>query len=220
MKKTILTLIFIAAVLAVCISGCLGNGKDLGENNSTPDAPPENLTDTANTTPDNSNDTPGSAVGGDSTSSLIFNGSVVTIEPLPPGIRHLATRSVTGHTQGLGIPDALVGYRNMMVFESDNENVYFSVYKCTAKTADEYIDHMKYSHVNKYGSDSNISTITVNGHNATLLEATVSETPAEGRYILVWSNWSGDPYDDSYLVIVNGKVNYSVIKDLAEASDL
>ena len=215
MKKIILTLLIVAAVFAVGFSGCLGNDdSNIPENNSTSE---NETTDTVDNSESNeNNDAP---ISSGSTLITTFNGSVSTLDPLPSGFRHLATRSVTAHTQGLGIPDAILGYRNMMVFESENENVYFSVYRCTAKTADEYIENMKSAHISKYGSDSIISTVVVNGHSATLLEATVSETPAEGRYILVWSNWSDDIYDDSYLVIVNGKVNYSAIKELADASN-
>ena len=209
MKKIFLIALILAAVLAVGISGCLGNDSNISDENKSA----EDIDDSDST----SNETPNYVPVG-STIITEFNGSITTIDPLPVGFQHLATRSVTAHTQGLGIPDAIIGYRNMMVY--DEENVYFSVYRCTARTSVEYIQLMSNSHVDKYGSDSIVSTVVINGHTATLLEATVSETPNEGRYILAWTNWSGDSYDDSYLVIVNGKVNYSVIKELAEASGL
>jgi len=209
MKKIFLIALILAAVLAVGISGCLGNDSNISDENKSA----EDIDDSDSISTEPPNYVP---VG--STIITEFSGSITTIDPLPVGFQHLATRSVTAHTQGLGIPDAIIGYRNMMVY--DEENVYFSVYRCTARTSDEYIQLMSNSHTDKYGSDSIVSTVVINGHTATLLEATVSETPNEGRYILAWTNWSGDSYDDSYLVIVNGKVNYSAIKELAEASGL
>ncbi|MDV0444746.1 hypothetical protein MmiAt1_02820 [Methanimicrococcus sp. At1] len=210
MKKSILLILILLTAVLVGVSGCLGgddntNGTDNGTNETVsepvPTEPAENNTQS------------------NATIITEFNGSVVTVNPLPAGFTHLATRSVIANTQGLGISDALIGYRNMLTY--NDSNVYFSVYKCNgSKTADEYIQEMISSHASKYGGDSQVSTVSINGHGATLLEATVQDTPQEGRYILVWSNWSGDVYDDSYLVIANGQVNYSVLKELAEASDL
>lgn len=211
MKKAIFLLFILAAVLSVAMAGCLNSGDtNATDNNTTENNTIENETVEPEPEENTSNQ---------STATVIkeFNATVATIDPLPAGFTHLATRSVVANTQGLGIPDALIGYRNMLTY--NDSNVYFSVYKCTAKTADEYIQDMITSHASKYGGDSNVSTVTINGHEATLLEATTQDTPQEGRYILVWSNWSGDVYDDSYLIIVNGQVNYSVIKELAEVSE-
>ncbi|MCL2550024.1 MAG: hypothetical protein FWE78_03705 [Methanimicrococcus sp.] len=213
MKKTILILILILIAAVVGVAGCLGgdSGFDSGldsdfDSDSEDDAaePPSN---------EPVNPPPNAEI------ITAFNASVVTVAPLPAGFTHLATRSVVANTQGLGIPDALSGYRNMLTY--DNSNIYLSVYRCVPPTtASDQIQEMIVSHRDKYGSDSKISTTWINGHDAVLLEATVLDAPQEGRYILVWSNWSGDEYDNSYLVIVNGQVNYSVIQTLAEASNL
>lgn len=205
MKKRILFLLLLTAVLIVGLSGCLNN-SDSNESDNNP--VPEN-----NTTPQPENPS------GPASQIETFNGSIVTIDPLPSGFTHLATRSVTTTQTRIGISDTLIGYRNMMTY--DDSNVYFAVYKCSgSKNAEEYVSEMISSHAAKYGSDSSVSTVTINGHSATLLEATVQETPQDGRYTLVWSDWTGDVYDDSYLIVVNGQVNYSVLKELAEASNL
>jgi len=216
MKKSIFVLLLILIAAVVGVAGCLGGGGNVEENdsangsdlpNDTPELPPE--------LPPNEPANPAPNV----TIITAFNAGIVTVDPLPSGFTHLATRSVVGNTQGLGIPDALSGYRNMMTY--DNSNIYLSVYRCVPPTmAEDQIFAMIVSHQDKYGSDSKVSTAWVNGHNAVLLEATVLEAPQEGRYILAWSNWSGDEYDNSYLVVVNGQVNYSVIQTLAEASNL
>jgi len=211
MKKSILILLLILIAAVVGAAGCLGGGNGLDDSNSANDTDLEN--DTAE--PPNEPTNPSS----NATIITAFNASIVTVDPLPAGFTHLATRSVVGSTQGLGIPNALTGYRNMLTY--DNSNIYLSVYRCVPPTtADDQIQEMIVSHQDKYGGDSKMSTVWINGHDAVLLEATVLEAPQEGRYILVWTNWSGDQYDNSYLVVVNGQVNYSVIQTLAEASNL
>lgn len=212
MKKSMLILFLILIAAVVGASGCFGGGGNLDDSDSANDADLSN--DTAEP-PSNEPANPAS----DATIITEFNAAVVTVDSLPAGFTHLATRSVVGNTQGLGIPDALSGYRNMMTY--DNSNIYLSVYRCVPPTtADDQIQGMIVSHQDKYGGDSKISGTWVNGHGAVLLETTVLDTPQEGRYILVWSNWSGDEYDNSYLIVVNGQVNYSVIQTLAEASNL
>lgn len=204
MRKILFIFVFFA-ILSVGISGCLNNGDTENQNNTT-ERP---LSDAADNVSNQSN----------ATVITHFNGSVVTVNPLPSGFTHLATRSAVANAQNIGVSDALIGYRNMLTY--DNANIYLSVYKCSiSRIADDYIQEMIDSHAVKYGNDSKISTVQINGHDAVLIEATVQDTPPEGRYILVWPNWSGDKYDDSYLVVVNGQTNYSVIRELAEASDL
>ncbi|WNY28873.1 hypothetical protein MmiEs2_10860 [Methanimicrococcus stummii] len=212
MRKALLILIILLAVGFVGVSGCLDNGGT--DNNTSVD---DNTSDIVSEPPvEESNNSSNQSDAGLITN---FNGSVVTVDPLPAGFTHLATRSITATNERIGIADALIGYRNMLTY--DNSNVYLSVFRCNAtKTSEDYVSEMIASHASKYGSDSVSSIVTVNGHDAVLLEATVQDTPQEGRYILAWSNWSGDEYDDGYVVAVYGQVNYSVIKELAEASDL
>ncbi|WNY24394.1 hypothetical protein MmiHf6_17250 [Methanimicrococcus hongohii] len=209
MKKSLFILIILLTAALVGVSGCLGGGDDADSNTT------NNTTEPPVSEPDNSSNESGQS---NATIITTFNASVVTVNPLPAGFTHLATRSVNANTEGIGVLEAYIGYRNMLTY--DNANVYLAAYRCTSKTADECIQDMISSHASKYGSDSNVSTVTINGHEATLLEATTVDTPQQGRYILVWSNWSGDQYDDSFLIVVNGQVNYSVIKELAEASNL
>lgn len=205
MKNIIFLLLLFVTLSSVAFSGCLdGGGED------------QNITDsTGNISAPTQNNS------SDSNATVIaeFNASIVTVNPLPSGFTHLATRSVVANTQGIGVSNAFIGYRNMLTYE--DSNVYLSVYRCSpSKSASDCISEMTVWHKERYGNDSQVSTVSVNGHNATLLEATVNETPQTGRYLLVWSNWSGDMYEDSYLVVVNGQVNYSVLQTLAEASNL
>ncbi|MDL2261007.1 hypothetical protein LJC08_02045 [Methanimicrococcus sp. OttesenSCG-928-J09] len=207
MKKSFLFLIILVAAVLVGVSGCLGGDDADSDNNSTIISEPP-VSETNN-----------SSNQSNATIITTFNGSVVTVSPLPNGFTHLATRSVNANSEKIGISDPIIGYRNMLTY--DNSNVYLSVFKCSGnKTADDYIQEMIASHAAKYGGDSTISTVQINGHDATRFEATVQETPQEGRYMLAWTNWTGDVYDDSYLVVVYGQTNYSVIKELAEASNL
>lgn len=207
MKKSFLILIILVAAVLVGVSGCLG-GDDAGtENNS------------SNVSEPPANETNNSSNQSNATIITAFNGSIVTVSPLPNGFTHLATRSVNANGEKIGISDPIIGYRNMLTY--DNSNVYLAVFKCSAnKTSEDYLSEMKTSHASKYGGDSSISTVQVNGHDAIRFEATVQEAPQEGRYMLAWTNWTGDEYDDSYLVVVYGQVNYSVILELAEASNL
>ena len=147
-----------------------------------------------------------------------FSGSVATLNPLPDGFRHLATRSGNAHSNNVRISDPLIGYRGTYVF--DDSNLYFSVYKYNfSKSGQDYVQELISSHASRLGNDSNMSTVQVNGHDATLLTAMTQEAPYDGRYVLVWTNWSGDEYDDSYLVIFNGSVNYSALMTAADTSN-
>ena len=213
MRKTYFFLFFIILV-AVGLSGCLGgdSSNDTNETgNTSENETNESVPDIPETVPpENSSD-----------AEIItsFDGSVVTLSPLPEGFKHIATRTVISNAQNIGISDALIGYRSMYLFEESN--VYLSVYKCNlSKTANDYVTEMTNAHALKYGDDSNVSMVQINGHDAVLLTSTVQDTPLEGRYILIWSNWSGDEYDDSYLIVVNGMVNYSTILTVADVSDL
>ncbi|MCL2862822.1 MAG: hypothetical protein FWE54_01805 [Methanimicrococcus sp.] len=210
MKKIIFVLLLILIAAVVGAAGCLNGGQDADADNST--------NDTVELPPEPEPEKPaGPSSGADIITS--FTSTVVAVNPLPEGFTHIATRTVLSHGQGIGIQDALNGYRNMLTY--DNSNVYLSVYRCVPpNTADKQIQVMIASHQDKYGNDSKVTTVTINGHDAVLLETTVMDTPQEGRYILVWSNWSGDEYENSYLVVVNGQVNYSVIQMLAQASNL
>lgn len=212
MKKAFFILIILIAAAFVGVSGCLSSSDNVTDNNTSNNTTEPPLNETESNESNNSNQS-------NATIITNFSASIVTVNPLPEGFTHLATRTVNANGEKIGISDPVVGYRNMLTY--NNSNVYLSVFKCSGeKTADDYISEMTASHASKYGGDSNISIVQINGHNATRFEATVQETPQEGRYMLAWTNWSGDEYDDSYLVVVYGQVNYSVIEELATASNL
>jgi hypothetical protein len=225
MKKQILFL-FIAVLAAVLISGCLGgdSADDLNESvpeNETNEFDPENESNEPN---EADPEVPDTNYPGPSDANIItaFNASLVTLNPLPEGFVHLATRSVTSNKQNIGVYDALVGYRGMYLYQEgyDDYNVYVAVYKCSSsKMADEHIQKMEADHLARYGAE-NVSTVYVNGHSAVLLSSAADNVFTEGNYVMAWSNWSGDEYDDSYLVVINGAAPYSLIMTAAEASDL
>ena len=151
-----------------------------------------------------------------------FNGSVATLKPLPDGFRHQATLAGNAHSNNVRISDPLIGYRGMYAYEDsfEDSNLYFSVYKCNfTKSGEDYVQELISSRNSRLGSNSNVSTVQVNGHDAVLLTAMTQEMPYDGRYVLVWTNWSGDEYDDSYLIIFNGSVNYSALLTAADASN-
>ena len=227
MKKQILFFL-IAVLAAVLISGCLGGNPadDLNESgnisgNGTNESVPETESNESN---ESIPEVPDLVSPGPSDAKIItaFNASLVTLNPLPEGFVHLATRSVTSNKQNIGVYDALVGYRGMYLYQEgyDDYNVYVAVYKCSSsKTADEHIQKMEADHISRYGAE-NVSTVYVNGHSAVLLSSAAANVFTEGNYIVAWSNWSGDEYDDTYLVVVNGAAPYSLIMTAAEASDL
>ena len=227
MKKQFL-FFFIALLAALLISGCLGgdSADDLNESgnisgNETNESVPENESNESN---ESVPEVPDTTSPGPSDAQIItaFNASLVTLNPLPEGFVHLATRSVTSNKQNIGVYDALIGYRGMYLYQEgyDDYNVYVAVYKCSSsKTADEHIQKMEADHISRYGA-GNVSTVYVNGHSAVSLSSNTDDAFSEGTYVVAWSNWSGDEYDDSYLVVVNGIAPYSLIMTAAEASDL
>ena len=230
MKKQILFFL-IVVLAAVLISGCLGGNPadDLNESgnisgNGTNESVPETESNESNESNESIPEVPGPISPGPSDAKIItaFNASLVTLNPLPEGFVHLATRSVTSNKQNIGVYDALIGYRGMYLYQEGYEdyNIYVAVYRCSSsKTADDYVQKMAADQISRYGAES-VTTIQTNGHDAVLLSTNASSAYSENTYVLAWSNWTGDEYDDSYLVVVNGVVPYSLIITAAEASNL
>ena len=226
MKKLIF-LLFIVVLAAVSISGCLGGDSANDSNDSVPESEsdgsvPENETnESVPEIPEPSLPAPTPNYS-DAETITAFNASLVTLTPLPDGFVHLATRSVTSNKQNIGVLDPLIGYRGMYLYQEGYEdyNVYVAVYRCSySKTADDYVQKMAADQISRYGAES-VTTIQTNGHDAVLLSTNASSAYSENTYVLAWSNWTGDEYDDSYLVVVNGVVPYSLIITAAEASNL
>ncbi|MDL2261010.1 DUF4367 domain-containing protein [Methanimicrococcus sp. OttesenSCG-928-J09] len=188
MKKSILIVLLVAFLaIAVGVSGCLNSGDDNSTDNNT----------TNNSTPAPS-----------------FNGSIVTIDPVPAGYELLAVKNVTADSENIdGINDALIGF--VGYYAKGSSNVYLSVFQTESnKSAEGYVQSMIDAHKEKYPQSNNVTTVTINGHDATLItETTTAGGSTVERYTLAWANGSN-------LVVLNGPATYGEIKTIAEASKL
>lgn len=200
MKKLKLTALLLIIVFAVSLSGCL-NGNDVSDDGNT------------------SSDRPGNISGNFSSGSQpapAFDANLTLIDSVPPDFSFYATTTVKSHGQHIGITDALFGYRGIYHYGSNQTPVFLTFYETaianTSKTPADYIDMMAQNHEKQYGSNSNIQTVSFSGHDAVLFEATTSEVPPYGRYMIAWS------LGDSLLVTVTGNVDASVLMELATAS--
>lgn len=148
-----------------------------------------------------------------STPNATFDGSLVTIDPVPSGYELLAVQNVTADQENIdGITDALIGFSGY--YAADNSNIYLSAYQtANNSSAKGYVQAMIDGHKNKYPNSSNVTTVQINGHDATLITSVTQGSAGAERYDLVWAN--GDK-----LVIVNGPATYAQIKTIAEASKL
>ena len=138
-----------------------------------------------------------------------FDESIVTVDPAPEGFTFLAAQQVTANEDVLGVTDEVQGLAGY--YSYDGLNVYLSGYVCTnAGAAVDYISQMK-QEVERLQGD--VSTVTINDHNATLLKLTT--TAGNEKFILVWNV-------DNLLIVVDApeRQPYDAIKTLAEASGL
>ena len=198
MKKSILiVLLLVLLVAAVGVSGCLG-GDDPAVNspNNNSTNGPNGPNGSANATPD-----------------ATFNGSIVTVSV--QGYELLAVQSVIASERNiLGVDDALKGFRASYLTPT-NTNVHLSAYQTESNaSAQGYVQSMINAHNNRFGNNSNVTTVDINGNNATLF--TTITTAGGGnveRFRLAWA--SGD-----ILVIVDGPTTFNEIRTIAEASDL
>jgi hypothetical protein len=213
MKKNIFLFFMIAAVLlAVGFSGCLGNDDS---NETVPDS---NSSNNSNESADNSsNNSSDNSSGSDNSAAPKpippFDANLTLVHPVPEGLTFFSTATVKSHGQRIGITDALFGYQGIYHYGAAGFPVFLTYYNTleVAKSPDDYIQMMKNSHTSQYGSDSQISTIQVNGHDAVLFAVTSEEPPQFGRYMLAW------PLGDMF-VTVTGNVDSSVLISLAEAT--
>ena len=185
MKKSILLILLVAFLtVAVGISGCLDSG-----NNST------------NNTTNGTNETP------------VFDENIVQVNPLPAGFEILAVSNVTTNAEIDGITDEVAGY-SASFMHNNSTNVYLSAFQCTdSNAAAGYVQQMVNAHNLEHPNSNNVTTVTVNGHNATLLTTVTGGSGGGERYELAWNN--GD-----ILVVVNGPASYNLILAIAEASGL
>lgn len=184
MKKSIL-LVLLVAFLAVAVG--VSGCLDNGDDNTT----------------DNN-----------STPNATFDKSIVTIDPVPTGFELLAVKDVTADKENIdGITDALDGFVGSYSYE--NTNVYLYAFQTkNNSSAKAYVQTMIDAHKEQYPSSNNVTTVQINGHDATLItKMTTSGGTSVERYTLTWA--AGDK-----LIIVNGPAAYAQIKTIAEASKL
>ncbi len=204
MKKfiQILTLLLVVFI-AVGVSGCLGgDDADNSTNNSTDNNTSNNSTNNSTGVDDD---------------SLNYSTNIVTVRDLPEGYEFLSTQMVKSNGEGIGITDVLSGYRGYYKFANDtvsNATVYFYCFKTNAsENASGYYQNMNDSYTDKYGDVSNVSTITLNGHNATKFET----TDDSGQIMIAWTR------GNLIFVVkenVPGQVDYETLRALAVASEL
>lgn len=197
MKKSVLIVLLVAFLaIAVGVSGCLDSGDNGTDNN------------TSNNTNNSTNNT------NNSTPAPSFNGSIVTISTLPSGYELLAVKNVTADKENIdGIKDALNGFSGY--YAKNSSNVYLSAFQTDSnKSAEGYVESMIQAHKDKYPQSSNVTTVTINGHNATLFtENTTAGGSTVERYTLAWANGEN-------LIVVNGPATKGEITTIAEASKL
>lgn len=215
MKKSILIVLLIALLaVAVGVSGCLGGDDANNTTNNTTNNTSNNSTNnsTNNTSNNSTNNTTNNTTN--ATPNATFNNSTVTITSLPSGYELLAVKNVTADKENIdGVTDALNGYSGS--YAVNNTNVYLSAFQAANNSsAQGYVQSMIDAHNAKYPNSSNVTNVTVNSHNATLITTNVMSggTTVE-RYTLAWA--SGDK-----LVVVNGPGTYDQIKTIADASKL
>jgi len=214
MNKNIFLFFMIAAVLlAVGFSGCLGDNdsnETIPESNSSNNSSNESADNSSNSSSDNSS-------GADNPTTPkpvpLFDANLTLVQSVPEGLTFLSTTTVKSHGQHIGITDALFGYQGIYHYGPSETPVFLTYYNTleVVKSPDDYIQMMKASHASQYGSDSQISTIQINGHDAVLFSITSEAPPQYGRYIVAWT--LGD-----MLVTVTGNVDSSVLISLAEAT--
>lgn len=218
MKKSILIVLLIACLaVAVGISGCLNNNDDNVTNgtNNTTNGTNNTTNGTNNTTNGSNNTTNGTNNTTNQTPGASFNGSVVTLSPVPSGYELLAVRNVTANAENLGgLTDALNGYLGTYA-GANSSNVYLYAFQtANNSSAQGYVRAMIDYEVAQHPQTNNITTVQVNGHDV----ARITETLTTGgttveRSTLVWA--SGDR-----LIILNGPATYDQIRTIAEASGL
>ena len=193
MKKSILLVLLVAFLaVAVGVSGCLDNdGNNTTENN------------TSNNTSNN-------------TTNLTFDENIVTIDPTPAGFELLAVRPVTADSENIaGLTDALAGYYAPYMYNnSSSDSVYLYAFECDDSTAAAgYVQKIIDAHNARYLNNSNVTTVKVNGHDATLLTRVIQGSGGGESYMLAWNN-------NDVLVVVSGPAAYNLMLSIAEASGL
>jgi len=194
MKKSILIVLLVAFLaVAVGVSGCLdSDGND--PTNNTPE----------NNTPNN-------------TTNVTFDENIVKVSPVPTGFELLAVKpNVTANTENIdGLTDALVGYSATYQYNGSALNgVYLFAFQCNNSTdAAGYVQKMIDAHNTKYPNSSNVTTVQVNNHNATLLTTNTQGPNGNESYELAWAS-------NNYLIVVNGPAAYNLISAIADASKL
>ncbi|MCL2550025.1 MAG: hypothetical protein FWE78_03710 [Methanimicrococcus sp.] len=218
--KLIWLLLVITAVF-VCAAGCLGNdGADSSESVSNGGSSNDSSSNNASNDSSSNGTSDGSYNNSNNTSPPApvvppFNSNLSLVDSVPDGFIFLSTATVKSHGQHIGVTDALLGYQGIYHYGENKTPVFLTYYDTalagTSKEPAGYIQMMKESHVKQYGGNSKITTVYVNGHEATLLEATTETPPQYGRCILTWEL-------GSMFVTVTGAVDYPALESLATAT--
>ena len=222
MKKSILIILLVAFLaVAVGVSGCLDNENNTTNNttppinNSTENNSPENNS-TNNSTENNSTNNSTGNNTSNNTTNVTFDENIVKVNPVPAGFELLAVKNVTSNTENInGLNDALAGYSATYQHNnSSTESVYLFVFQCNNSTdAAGYVQKMIDAHNAKYPNSSNVTNVTVNNHNATLLTTVSQGSSGSENYEYVWSN-------NDRLIVVNGPASKNLILSIADASGL
>ena len=217
MKKNVFLFFMIAAVLlTVSFSGCLDrdDSNETVSDNSSGNSSDNSSNDSADNSFDNSSEDSSSSDNSTTPKPIPpFDANLTLVHPVPEGLTFFSTVTVKSHGQHIGVTDALFGYQGIYHYGMAGFPVLLTYYNTleVAKSPDDYIQMMKNSHASQYGSDSQISTIQINGHDAVLFAVTSEGPPQSGRYMLAW------PLGDMF-VTVTGNADSSVLISLAEAT--
>ncbi|MDV0446384.1 hypothetical protein MsAg5_02170 [Methanosarcinaceae archaeon Ag5] len=189
-KRNIFSILLVLLALAVAVSaaGC---------------------TDTDNNT------TPNGTNGTNNTTNMTINQSIVVVDPVPAGFTLQSEGRVVYSNEETSINDKLIGYQAYYQYNNSTTGAYLTVFECAnATAANGYVQEMIDDNNAKYGNDSNVTTITVNGHNATLITRTVTDSANPTRYDIFWAK-------DNLVVLVNGPMSdLTAMESLANASKL
>ena len=189
MKKSILLLLLVAFLaVAVGVSGCLDDDKDNSTDNNT----------------------------SNHTTNITFDENIVKVNPIPTGFELLFSKPVTADAEGIGgVTDALAGYTAAYMYNNSSlDGVYLYVFECDNSTAAAgYVQSMIDAHKARYPESNNVTTVKVNGHNATLITRNVQSAGGNESYEYAWNN-------GQYLVVINGPASSNLMLSIAEASGL
>ena len=144
-----------------------------------------------------------------------FGANLVTIDPVPAGFELLAVRNVTADAEIKAISEKLAGhFAAYMYNDSAADGVYLYAFQANnSSAATGFVQAMIDAHNAAYPGTGNVTTVKINGHDATLLTSMTQGSGGGEKNELVWAT-------QDILVVVNGPADYEQIKAIATASKL